>query len=350
MRSGRARRRRSSDVSQASCAPSTMALFFDPNPRQLQSAAADAAVSALPRDEVHVARRIRVDQVGGRRQEPARQGQRGRDDAGRAAGALRMADHRLGRGARHALGQRAEHRARALRLDGVVELRRRAVVVDVADLVERAVRPIDRTAHRARRSRRRQDPSARGDRRRRSSGSPRPSRRSGAPRARARSSRLDDVHPRAFAEHEAVAAAVERARRLGRPVVVARGHGTHAREAEDHARRHAAVGAARQQHVGLAGADQPRRIAQRVGGTGAAGGQHVADAAQAQRDRHLARDHPDDADGDGVGGDVAPAVREEVAVLRFADVDAAAAAADDHARAGFVDAKAARRSTPRARR
>ena len=66
----------------------------------------------------------------------------------------------------------------------------------------------------------------------------------------------------------------------------------------------------------------------------------MADAAQAQGDRHLARNHPDYADGDGVGSDVSSAGREEVAVLRFADVDPAPAAADDHARPGFVGPKA----------
>ena len=68
--------------------------------------------------------------------------------------------------------------------------------------------------------------------------------------------------------------------------------------------------------------------------------QHVADAAQAQGNRHLARHHADDADGDGVGGDVTPAGGEEVAVLRLADVDAAATAADDDAGTGLVDAQA----------
>ena len=38
--------------------PSTMALFFDPKPRQLQSAAIDLAGAAVVRDEVHVAVRI----------------------------------------------------------------------------------------------------------------------------------------------------------------------------------------------------------------------------------------------------------------------------------------------------
>ena len=83
-----------------------------------------------------------------------------------------------------------------------------------------------------------------------------------------------------------------------------------------------------------------RRIAERIGRTGTSGRQHVADATQPERDRHLARDHPDDADGDGVRRDVLAAGGEEVAVLRLADVDAAAAAADDDAGVRLVDAKA----------
>ena len=64
----------------------------------------------------------------------------------------------------------AEHAAHAARLDRVVQLRRRAVIVDVADLFRRAARR-GRCApsHAARRSRRRRDPSARGDTRRTSS-------------------------------------------------------------------------------------------------------------------------------------------------------------------------------------
>ena len=100
-----------------------------------------------PRDEVHVAGRIRIGEVGRRRQEAARQRQRRGDDAGGAAGALRMADHRLGGRARHAFGVLAEGHARAAGLDGVVELCGGAVIVDVADLFHGAPRSLDGAAH-----------------------------------------------------------------------------------------------------------------------------------------------------------------------------------------------------------
>ena len=54
----------------------------------------------------------------------------------------------------------------------------------------------------------------------------------------------------------------------------------------------------------------------------------------------LARPHAADADGNRIGSDVAAAGGEEVRVLRFADVDAASAAADDDAAARLGDAKA----------
>ena len=50
-------------------APSTRALFFEPNPRQLQSAAAAWTARPSLRDEVEVAGRIRIVEVDGRRQE-----------------------------------------------------------------------------------------------------------------------------------------------------------------------------------------------------------------------------------------------------------------------------------------
>ena len=95
-------------------APEDSALFFDPNPRQLHSAASTSRRAAVVGDEVQVARRIRIVQVDRRRQEPARHRQRGGHDAGRAAGALRMADHRLDRRSGEPIGVRAEHlRARS---------------------------------------------------------------------------------------------------------------------------------------------------------------------------------------------------------------------------------------------
>ena len=93
--------------------------------------------------------RVRRGLVDRRRQEPVVQRERRGDDAGGAAGALRMPDHRLGRRARHAIGAAAEQPAHAARLDGVVEHGRGAVKVDVADLLERAAGSIDREPHRA---------------------------------------------------------------------------------------------------------------------------------------------------------------------------------------------------------
>jgi hypothetical protein len=57
----------------------------------------------------------------------------------------------------------------------------------------------------------------------------------------------------------------------------------------------------------------------------------VADAPELQRDRDLARDHPDDGDGDGVGRDSLEPVAEVLGVLALGDIDAAGAAADDDA-------------------
>ena len=80
--------------------PATSALFFDPKPRQLQSAASMSAGRAVLRDEVHVAAGIGSSRliVGG--STPRAIAERRGRHTGRAAGALRMADHRLGRRAR----------------------------------------------------------------------------------------------------------------------------------------------------------------------------------------------------------------------------------------------------------
>ena len=87
-----------------------------------------------------------------------------------------------------AIGVVAEHLPHAARLDRVVQHRRRAVIVDVADLLARRA-PIARSPASSRgRSPRRRAPSARGGRRRRSSRSRRSTRRSSR-RARARDPR-----------------------------------------------------------------------------------------------------------------------------------------------------------------
>src|ERR1700694_3417625 len=65
--------------------------------------------AALVGDDVEIARRIRVALIDRRREESARQGERRGDDAGRAARALRMANHRLHRRPGKPLGMSAEY-------------------------------------------------------------------------------------------------------------------------------------------------------------------------------------------------------------------------------------------------
>ena len=80
-----------------------------------------------------------------------------------------------------------------------------------------------------------------------------------APRGVSR--RLDDEHDRALAEHEPVPVGVERpAGALG--LVVALGHRPHVREAREHGRGDAGIGAAGDDHVGLAGEDQAAGLEQ----------------------------------------------------------------------------------------
>ena len=150
---------------------------------------------------------------------------------------------------------------------------------------------------------------------------------------------LEDDHPRALAEHEAVAPFVERARRLLGPIVVRERDRLHPREAEDHAGRDARVGAARQDHLRFAAAQQRRRVADGIRGARASARQHVADAVQPKRDRNLARHHPNDRHGNRVRRHLPAALDEEVVVLPFADVDPAAAAADHDTSVRLADAQ-----------
>ena len=172
----------------------TIALFFDPNPRQLHSAASALRGPSEIRNVVEVALGIGIDLIDRRRQEAAIDRQRRRHDARCAARALRMADHRLHRRSRHALGVIAEHLADGSRFDGVVQERRRAVIADVADLLACAGRCARSPASSRERSPCRPAPSARGGRRRRSTRSRRSTRRSWRrapardPHARARAS------------------------------------------------------------------------------------------------------------------------------------------------------------------
>src|SRR5215472_5684466 len=110
---------------------------------------ADVGPAPFVGNEIEIARRIGLAMVDGRRQKAARHRERARDDAGGAAGALRMTDHRLDRRPRDAIRVRAEELPDAARFDGVVEHGRRAVEVDVADVLERMPGPLERQRHRA---------------------------------------------------------------------------------------------------------------------------------------------------------------------------------------------------------
>ena len=82
----------------------------------------------------------------------------------------------------------------------------------------------------------------------------------------------------------------------------------------------------------------------------------MTDAAQPKGDRDFARHHAADADSDRVRRDLLAVVLEKILILLFADVDTAAAAADDHAGFRFrerqpgVVPRFARRDHPEHRR
>src|SRR5262245_20236990 len=98
-------------------------------------------------EKVEVTSRILVREIDRRRQVAARECQRRGDDAGGAAGTLRMSDHRFGGRTRHMVRSFAEDLSSAARFDHVIQLRRRAVVVDVADLLEWTARALEAPGH-----------------------------------------------------------------------------------------------------------------------------------------------------------------------------------------------------------
>src|SRR5687768_2236177 len=285
-------------------------------------------------NEIQIATRIGIGLVDGWRQIPAVQRECCRHHAGGAARALWVANHRLRGRSGNAFRQRSERDARAPRLDDVVQHGRRAVIVNVTNFLRRPPGLADRLRHAPHNlfAVRVHLDAMVGVARRRVTVDRRINVRAAGPRAILE---LECEHPCALTEHEPVAAAIERPRRFFAAIVVARRHGAHAREAEDHAGQHAAVGAAGQHHVTLPVPQHHRGVADRVGRAGAAGGKDVADAAQAERDRDLARHHAANADGDRIGRHLLAVVLEKVAVLPLTDVDAAATAADDHAGIGL---------------
>ena len=194
----------------------TSALFFEPKPMQLQRACANEAGRARVGDVVEVALGVGRVEVDRRRQEPVAHPEQGRRDAGRAAGALRVADHRLDRGAGDPSRRAAEGEPGGARLDAVVQLGRGAVVREVVDRLGREPRLAERERHGPRRFLAASRPGARGGARRRSRRSRGSRRRRGAPRARARSPVLEHEHPGALAEDEPVAVARRRGARRAR--------------------------------------------------------------------------------------------------------------------------------------
>ena len=139
-------------------------------------------------------------------------------------------------------------------------------------------------------------------------------------------------HARALAHHEAVAGAVEGARRARGRVVERGREGAERAEAREGQRREARVGAARDDHVRPAGADAGERLADGMGAGRAGGGDGLVDALGSKGDRHDPRrrvqgDHRDEVRVDAVGTEVPV----ELGELLFADHHAAHAGAHDDA-------------------
>ena len=216
------------------------------------------------------------------------------------------------------------------RLDLVAVRRRRAVRVDVRDLVRVRAGVTERVAHDAERAvavlRRRGDvvrvaghPVA-GD--------------LGVDRRAARlrvGQVLEDQDARALAEDEAVPVLVPGPRR-GRRVVVARRERAHRREAADRERRDDRLGAARDHRVRVAPADDVRGVADRVGGR-RAGRRAVAvfGPFAPGQDRDEPRRHVDDETRDEERADPAGPLLEDDLVRLLDERQPADPRADAHA-------------------
>ena len=99
---------------------------------------------------------------------------------------------------------------------------------------------------------------------------------------------FEDEHAGPFAEHEAVAVAVERPAGLLR-IVVALGEGPHAGKAAEAHRRDRGFAAAGDHHVGIVVLNRLEGVADGVGGAGAGRGHGIVRSAQAELDRDVAR-------------------------------------------------------------
>ena len=147
---------------------------------------------------------------------------------------------------------------------------------------------------------------------------------------------LEDQHRRALAHHEAVAPLGEgTARGLGR-VVVGGGERLLLHEAADGELDDHRLGAAGHHHVGAAGADKVHRVADRVGRGRAGGGEDVAGALRAERDRHVAGALVGDELGDGERREPVGSLVEEGAERIFSHLEPADAHAEDGGHAVHV--------------
>ena len=113
-----------------------------------------------------------------------------------------------------------------------------------------------------------------------------------------------------------------------------RGRRAHPSETEEHAGCGAGIRAAREKDISVAVPDHARGIADGIRRAGAACRQHMAGAAEAERDGDLARHDADDRHRNRIRRDAVVVARVVIAILAFGDVDTARAAADDDADVG----------------
>ena len=208
-----------------------------------------------------------------------------RDDRlDRARRAEQMAEERLQRADRHAVGRIAEHVADRRALANVVGDRRRAVRIDVADVGRRDAAARKRIAHRARLP---LDVGCRHvSRVRRIAVADQLGENLGAAREGALTL-LEDQHTRTFAEQAAVAVRIER------PIGTARlFDGRQHAEVVPHAvvqRVEERVGAAADRRVDVAVADHAEAVADRVGRRRARRHHHLIGAGESKLERHTRR-------------------------------------------------------------
>ena len=265
-----------------------------PNPKELESARLHLALPGLVGNEIEIAARRGIVEVERRRDHAVIDGEDGEDQLDAAGGAQQVADGRLGRRHREPPGIGAEEALDRAQLDLVAERRRRAVRVDVVDLVGVEFRGPERVRHGA--------VAARAVRRR-----------CGHVVGIAAHAVADDLgvdvgapllrvlvllqhdHARTFPHHEPVARLVPRAGRALRLVVEVGGERAGRGEARDADVADARLGAARHHDVRIAPQDQVRGVADGVRPGRARGHHRVIGAAKAVADGDVARGQVDQA-------------------------------------------------------